>query len=54
MKETIFYWPNGCGCRQSEFNSADYSHMSDDFGSIEVIDTLSDESIDRLVDALVS
>ncbi len=52
MNEKIFYWPDGCWCRQGEFESM--SHKSSDFGLVEVPLTYDDEQIDQLVDELVS
>lgn len=52
MNEKIFYWPDGCWCRPSEFEKM--SHKSSDFGFIEVPLTYDDEQIDQLVDELVS
>lgn len=51
MFERIFYWPDGCWCRPSEFGKM--SHKSDDFGLVEVSLAMSDEQIDTLVDELV-
>jgi hypothetical protein len=51
MFEKVFYWPDGCWCRPSEFE--EMSYKSDDFGIVEVSLTMSDEEIDFLVDSLV-
>ncbi len=52
MKDFVFYWPDGCWCRQAEFS--EMTHRGDDFGILEVDLALDDDHVDRLVDELVS
>ena len=43
----ICYWPNGLWCEASEVGQM--THLSDDFGHIEVDDDLDEEGIEQLV-----
>lgn len=51
---TIYYWPDGTWCYASEYSEATYSFKGNDFGKMEVPDTLEDKDIDKLVDEAVS
>ena len=49
---TIYYWPYGtwCFCHELPW----FNHLSDDFGTLQVPLTMTDEQINFLVDQLVT
>ena len=46
----IFYWADGTWVDADEYNEAEYSYKSDDFGIIRIPDEMADSEIDILVD----
>jgi len=47
--QTIYYWPNNYWCYKGDV----HNHMSDDYATKEVPDSMTYEQIDALVDTLV-
>ena len=49
---TIYYWPDGCWCYSNERQQ--FTHRSDDYGTLRVSPVMNDEQIGRLVAKLLT
>lgn len=54
MMVTIYYWPDGTWCYQDEYCELTYAFKGNDFGRLQVDESMTDDEITRRVDELVA